>query len=84
MKITTENTEDTEMKWRNASVTLPDDGETVIIHTLGGDVWTGFLDGDVAWNDGTAVWRNVLGARIHDEERVLHWMPLPNPPKEAK
>ena len=33
MKLTTENTEDTEMKWRNALVTLPDDGETVIIHT---------------------------------------------------
>jgi hypothetical protein len=76
MKLTTENTENTEMEWRDASVTLPDDGETVLIHTLGGEVWTGFIDGDV--------WRNVLGARIHEEEAVLHWMPLPYPPKEAK
>ena len=76
MKLTTENTEDTEMEWRDASVTLPDDGEAVIIHTLGGEVWTGFIDGDV--------WRNVAGCRIHEEEPVLHWMPLPNPPKEAK
>jgi hypothetical protein len=22
----------------------------------------------------------VSGARIHEEEPVLHWMPLPNPP----
>jgi hypothetical protein len=76
MKITTEDTENTEIKWRNASVTLPDDGETVIIHTKDGEVWTGFIDGDV--------WRNVAGARIYDYDPVLHWMPLPNPPKEAK
>ena len=53
MKITTENTE---MEWRDASVTLPNDEETVIIHTRDGEVWTGFLDGDV--------WRNVAGNRI--------------------
>lgn len=76
MKLTTENTEDVKMTWWDASVTVPDDGETVLIHTLGGEVWTGFIDGDV--------WRNVLGARIHHEERVLHWMSLPTPPWEAK
>jgi len=59
--------------WISAS-TPPDDGETVIIHTLGGEVWTGFIDGKV--------WRNVAGARIHDEEPVLHWMPLPLPPED--
>lgn len=69
-------TEATEMEWRDASVTLPDDGETVIIHTLGGEVWTGFIDGDV--------WRNVAGARIHEEEPVLHWMPFPEPPEGGK
>ena len=55
--------------------TLPDDGETVLIHTLGGEVWTGFLDGKV--------WRNVSGARI-EEEPVLHWMPLPLPPEDEE
>ena len=61
------------MTWVDANKEKPDDGETVIIHTLGGEVWTGFLDGDV--------WRNVSGARIHEEEPVLHWQPLPAPPK---
>jgi hypothetical protein len=35
------------MNWLDADKQKPDDGETVIIHTLGGEVWTGFLDGDV-------------------------------------
>jgi hypothetical protein len=52
---------------------MPDDGETVIIHTKDGEVWTGFIDGDV--------WRNVAGARIYDYDPVLHWMPFPNPPE---
>jgi len=43
---------------------------------LGGEVWTGFIDGDV--------WRNVSGDRIHEEEPVLHWMPLPLPPEDAE
>jgi len=60
------------MNWLDADKQKPDDGETVIIHMQGGEVWTGFLDGDV--------WRNVSGARVHEEEPVLHWMPLPNPP----
>jgi hypothetical protein len=61
------------MNWVDADKQKPDDGETVIIHMQGGEVWTGFLDGDV--------WRNVSGARIlYSEEPVLHWMPLPNPP----
>jgi len=63
------------INWVPAS-TPPDDGETVIIHTLGGEVWTGFLDGNV--------WRNVSGARIHEEEPVLHWMPLPLPPEDEE
>jgi hypothetical protein len=57
--------------WISAS-TPPDDGETVIIATLGGEVWTGWLDG--------GVWRDVAGARIDEEEPVRHWMPLPLPP----
>ena len=61
--------------WVKAT-TPPDDGETVIIHTLGGEVWTGFIDGDV--------WRNVSGARIHEEEPVLHWMPLPLSPEDGE
>ena len=61
------------MTWVDADKEKPDDGETVIIHTLGGEVWMGFIDGDV--------WRNVSGARIHEEEPVLHWQPLPTPPK---
>ena len=61
------------MTWVDANKEKPDDGETVIIHTLGGEVWMGFIDGDV--------WRNVSGARIHEEEPVLHWQPLPAPPK---
>jgi len=73
--LTTENTEATELVWRSVDDELPDDGEAVIIHTLGGEVWTGFIDSDV--------WRNVCGARIHEEEPVLHWMPFPNPPKEG-
>ena len=59
--------------WKPAS-TPPDDGETVIIATLGGEVWTGFIDGKV--------WRYVSGARIHEQEPVLHWMPLPLPPED--
>jgi hypothetical protein len=62
--------------WVNIETALPDDGETVIIHTRDGEVWTGFIDGDV--------WRNVAGMRIHEEEPVLHWMPFPNPPEGAK
>ena len=62
--------------WRDALERLPDDGETVIIHTLGGEVLTGFVDG--------GVWRNVAGARIHEEEPVLHWSPFPHPPEGAK
>jgi hypothetical protein len=65
----------TTITWVPAT-TPPDDGETVIIHTLGGEVWTGFLDGKV--------WRNVSGARIHEEEPVLHWMPLPLPPEDEE
>jgi hypothetical protein len=65
----------TTITWHPAA-TPPDDGETVIIHTLGGEVWTGFLDGKV--------WRNVSGARIHEEEPVLHWMPLPLPPEDEE
>lgn len=61
--------------WINVELALPDDGESVIIHTLGGEVWTGFIDG--------GIWRNVAGARIHEAEPVLHWMPFPQPP-EAK
>lgn len=61
--------------WINVEAALPDDGEAVIIHTLGGEVWTGFIDGDI--------WRNVAGARIHEEEPVLHWMPFPDPPAEG-
>ena len=56
----------TTITWIPAT-TPPDDGETVIIHTLGGEVW-----------------RNVSGARIHDEEPVLHWQPLPLPPEDAE
>ena len=67
--------ENDDITWIPAT-TPPDDGETVIIHTLGGEVWTGFLDGKV--------WRNVSGARIHDEEPVLHWQPLPLPPEDAE
>ena len=64
------------INWVPAS-TPPDDGETVIIHMQGGEVWTGFLDGDV--------WRNVSGARIlYSEEPVLHWMPLPLPPEDEE
>lgn len=59
--------------WIPVFQALPDDGETVIIHTLGGEVWTGFID--------AGVWRNVAGARIHEEEPVLHWRPFPDPPK---
>jgi hypothetical protein len=77
MKLTTENTENTEkLKWISTDLALPDDGQAVIIHTLGGEVWTGFIDADV--------WRNVAGARIHEEEPVLHWMPFPEPPEVAK
>ena len=61
--------------WINVEAALPDDGETVIIHTLG-EVWTGFID--------AGIWRNVAGARLPEEEPVLHWMPFPNPPEEAK
>ena len=68
--LTTENTEGTE--WRDASVTLPEDEETVIIHTLGGEVWIGFVDG--------GIWKNVA----FEEETVLHWMPFPNPPEGGK
>lgn len=70
--LTTEDTESTEMEWRDASVTLPDDEETVIIHTLDGDVWIGFVDG--------GIWRNVA----FDEMTVLHWMPFPQPPVKAE
>lgn len=60
--------------WIKIESDLPDDGETVIIHTLGGEVWTGFIDG--------GVWRNVAGARISEHEPVLHWRPFPDPPQE--
>lgn len=59
--------------WRSVAEDMPDDGETVIIHTKDGEVWTGFIDGEV--------WRNVAGARIYDYDPVLHWMPFPNPPE---
>jgi hypothetical protein len=62
--------------WINVEAALPDDEETVIIHMLGGEVWTGFRDGDV--------WRTVAGDRIYDYHPVLHWMPFPNPPEGAK
>lgn len=75
MKLTTENTENTEkLKWISTDLALPDAVATVLIHMADGEVWTGFLDAET--------WRFVSGDSI--EAEVLHWRPFPEPPEVAK
>jgi len=61
-----------QLVWREVEDELPDADMTVLVHMDDGEVWTGFLDGEV--------WRFVSGDRI--EARVLHWMQFPHPPED--
>jgi hypothetical protein len=60
--------------WIKTTERLPDDEMTVLIAMADGEVWTGYMDGDV--------WRYVSGDPIN-ASAVTHWMDLP-PHPEAK
>ena len=54
--------------------------ENVIVHTIDGEVTSGWLEGS-----GHDCWCLVIGENDHHTEHergyVTHWMPLPEPPK---
>lgn len=63
------------VEWIEVEKQLPDDGEAVLIAQQHGEVWLGFLDGDV--------WRLVSGHRVEEHEEVTHWMGIPAHPVEV-
>ncbi|MCC6071432.1 DUF551 domain-containing protein [Massilia sp. GCM10020059] len=57
--------------WTNVNEALPDADLAVLIAMSDGDVWLGYLDGEI--------WRDV-GADVIAWDRVTHWMHLPPAP----
>ena len=58
------------VEWVRAEEARPDDALVVLVALHGGEVWTGYMDGDV--------WRYVSGEAIG--EPVLFWAEFPEPP----
>lgn len=72
-------------KWIPVTKRLPDDEELVLILCKNGAMFVGYcgkqyVDFERRWRIKTA----LNSTKLLNLGRVTHWMPLPEPPKEAK
>ena len=70
-------------RWRSVDEDMPDDDQTVLVHTQEGEVWSAYFD--------AGQWRDESGAQIKGQwlnensdqllSPIVHWMPYPKPPE---
>ena len=65
------------MEWISIQDRLPDDMQEVIVYSVDGGVESG-----VYYSEGCFDYYDVSNRSIL--VNVTHWMPLPNPPQDAK
>lgn len=60
-------------RWIACSERLPEDGELVLIAHVSGSVYIADREGKY-WAEDSGEW--------YDDEKVTHWMPMPEPPEK--
>lgn len=71
---------DSVIEWISVEDRLPEIAKMVLVYTKNGVI-------DTAWRTGFSIpqgkWDTYSGA-IYGNDKITHWMPLPEPPKEQK